>query len=121
MCIRDRQSTWGIYISLFLIADGIGCAFSNILRTIGAEGYALKCYLLTYSCGIVFAVLLVFTFKLIPQGIGLLIGLLAAVLSFVVCGMYKLWIVNLEEQCAEVKKNLAGSIARSAMASHLHI
>eukprot|EP01017_Pseudomicrothorax_dubius_P003223 TRINITY_DN10403_c0_g4_i3.p1 TRINITY_DN10403_c0_g4~~TRINITY_DN10403_c0_g4_i3.p1 ORF type:complete len:481 (+),score=58.30 TRINITY_DN10403_c0_g4_i3:92-1534(+) len=107
-----------IYISIYVITDGFSCALSNILRTIGLEKYALNTYFLTYGSGIILGTLLVFVFKVFNQGIGLLVGLFFGVVGFIICGFYKLYTVDLEHQCAEVKKNLAPSFKRSFEASH---
>eukprot|EP01017_Pseudomicrothorax_dubius_P044121 TRINITY_DN7429_c0_g1_i4.p1 TRINITY_DN7429_c0_g1~~TRINITY_DN7429_c0_g1_i4.p1 ORF type:complete len:483 (+),score=41.37 TRINITY_DN7429_c0_g1_i4:186-1634(+) len=118
--IKSFEDT-SIYISLFLLADGISCALSNILRTVGAETFALKGYIFTYSSGIIFGSLLVFTFKVIPNGIGLIIGLLCGTVCFVISGFCKLYSLDFEHQCSEVKNNLAASLVRSLVSSHVQV
>eukprot|EP01017_Pseudomicrothorax_dubius_P048541 TRINITY_DN8850_c0_g1_i4.p1 TRINITY_DN8850_c0_g1~~TRINITY_DN8850_c0_g1_i4.p1 ORF type:complete len:282 (-),score=32.87 TRINITY_DN8850_c0_g1_i4:29-826(-) len=108
-----------VVISMYVVSDGFSCAFSNILRTIGAEKFALKCYVGCYIFGIGLGTMIVFVFKIFPKGAGLLLGAWIGVFVFVILGFYKIFTVNLEDQCSHVKKNLSGSHGRSLIAAQI--
>eukprot|EP01017_Pseudomicrothorax_dubius_P048769 TRINITY_DN8947_c0_g1_i2.p1 TRINITY_DN8947_c0_g1~~TRINITY_DN8947_c0_g1_i2.p1 ORF type:complete len:494 (+),score=63.51 TRINITY_DN8947_c0_g1_i2:103-1584(+) len=103
-----------LFLSIFLISDSFSCAFSNILRTIGEESFALKSYISCYFSGIVLGCIIVFSLELITESIGLLLGLFLGEIAFILCSVIKMCRINLNNQAFLINKNLAHTAISSS-------